>query len=77
MNWLIWNIRGVNQKECIDHLKVLLRTHTINFIVLLEPMMPRSHLNRLCFSLGFPFWLHRRGESPSLDFIEARNRSRT
>lgn len=47
MSWLIWNIRGVHQKESIDHLNILLRQQATSFLVLMEPKVSYTEIHRL------------------------------
>lgn len=65
MSWIIWNIRGVNHKESIDHLKILLRQQATSLLVLMEPKVTHAKITRLAFNLGFTYWYHG-GESNSL-----------
>lgn len=58
MTWLIWNIRGVHQKESKIHLKELIRSHDVQFLILLEPKASHTELPRFAFNMGFHSWMH-------------------
>lgn len=58
MKWLVWNIRGIHQKDSITHLKSILRMHDISILILLEPKANHSEIPRFAFNTGFTAWVH-------------------
>lgn len=57
---IIWNIHGARRREHIDHLKAIIAQHSISLVVLLEPMVSHYEVDRLAYTLGFPYYHHGR-----------------
>ena len=50
---LMWNVRGVQKKSAIAHIKNLKRVHHFKFLGICEPKIPTSSLDDIKLKLGF------------------------
>lgn len=57
MPWLLWDIRGIHQKDSTNHLKELIKTHDV-LLILFETKASHVELPRFAFIMGFSVWIH-------------------
>lgn len=58
MSWLVWNMRGIHQRDAVAHLQEMIRQHNISFLAILEPKAAHHELPRFAFRIGFQSWAH-------------------
>lgn len=53
MDSIIWNIRGIGNDISVGRVNLLVKSHSIQFLAILEPKIKTRHLDTLCRRLGF------------------------
>lgn len=51
--FLIWNVKGVTNKQSVNRVKVLCRIHKISLLAIIEPKMKVEKLLKYQLKLGF------------------------